>query len=171
MELLATLQHAWYRQREWRMSEQPACGIWKEQIKKWRRGRDGEWKAGLSRVICREESSEPILLRAVDPKRLIGNQNSYQLFNRYRANQLQRRRHGRRGDLRGEGAGVEEIYILHGNKTQRIWFLFIYIYVFFFSSLPVCSGTHSAVHADWWCSCHFLTNASAAMYKYGTWSC
>lgn len=53
-------------------------------------------------MIYREESSKPILLRAVDPKRLIRNQNSYQLFNRYRVNQLQRRRHGRRGDLKGE---------------------------------------------------------------------
>lgn len=67
-------------------------------------------KMDWSCVICREESSKPILLRAVDPKRLIGNQNSYQLFNRYRANQLQRRRHGRRGDLRGREWGIEEIY-------------------------------------------------------------
>lgn len=71
-------------------------------VSDWRGGREMEWKDGLSCVICSEESCKPLLLRAVDPKRLIGNQNSYQLFNRYRVNQLQRRRHGRRGELKGE---------------------------------------------------------------------
>lgn len=46
--------------------------------------------------------SKPMLLRAVDSKHLIRNQNSYQLFNRYRVHQLQRRRHGRRWGLRGK---------------------------------------------------------------------
>lgn len=85
--------------------------------------REREWRDGLRRVICREQSSKPILLRAVDPKRLIGNQNSYQLFNRYRANQLQRRRHGRRGDLRGEG-GIEEIYPAWELDTKDLIFFF-----------------------------------------------
>lgn len=92
----------------------------------------GEWKDGLSRVICREESSKPILLRAVDPKRLIGNQNSYQLFNRYRANQLQKRRHGRRGDLSGESGDRGDISCM-GVRHKGLDFLSF--------SLSICSET------------------------------
>lgn len=45
--------------------------------------------------FCVEKQQATVLLRARDHKCLIENQNSHQLFNRYRVNQLQRRRHGR----------------------------------------------------------------------------
>lgn len=71
-------------------------------MKKGKRERDQK-DDGPGHVILCVKSIKPKLLRAEDPKPLIGNQNSYQLFNRYSANQQQRRRHGRRGALREEG--------------------------------------------------------------------
>lgn len=49
----------------------------------------------LDDILCGKSNS--VLLRAQDHKYLIKNQNRHQLFNRYRAEQLQRRRPGRGG--------------------------------------------------------------------------
>lgn len=81
------------------------------------------------------KAASPMLLRAVDPKCLIGNQNSHQLFNRYRANQLQRRRHGRRGDLREGGGRIEEIYPGMGVRHKGFDFAVFWQYVQIFLSV------------------------------------
>lgn len=47
-----------------------------------------------ARQFCVEKQQAAAPLRVQDHKRLIENQNSHQLFNRYRVNQLQRGRHG-----------------------------------------------------------------------------
>lgn len=46
-------------------------------------------KASVQAGFCVEKQQATVLLRAQDHKCLIKNQNSHQLFNRYRVNQLE----------------------------------------------------------------------------------